>query len=154
MIAARISGGGTEFNFHAVINGNPEFPRRTFLNVSKVYEDGVALTNTGFRADTLNWVLRTDVGSSAEQQSLMVQYKEAVGSIVTLERLSGGGTQNFSPYKIIDVRDITDETVVALAAGGVSGGTFILVSSWMLEYMGVNSPNTIGTNLGRTPTGL
>ena len=115
MIAARISGGTTNFTFHAVLRGNPEFPRRTYVMTQKVYEDGVALSNTGYRADTLNWVLRTDVRSAVEQYRLMQEYKDSVGEIVRLERVSGTGTQQFTPYKIVDVRDITDETVVALA---------------------------------------
>lgn len=127
--------GNIPFSF---LDGNLQWEQPQYQEITKPWERGRAFCRQSSRTAICTLVGEQDFTFLGERQNQMLLYSNFVGNIVQIQIREAYGFFLYpGMWKILNVRDVTEQTVVAIGAGGMQGGEYILTTEWDLARIDI-----------------
>lgn len=122
----------------ATLSGNPQWEQPAYVEITKPWERGHAFSRQATRTDLIQLVGEVDLLFLGQRQVELIDYANMVGfSFQILIREGAGFITYPGLWKVLHVEDITEQTKVAVASGGIQSGTYILTSRWDLARLDI-----------------
>jgi hypothetical protein len=113
------------------LDGDLSQPGTELGDVTRGGVDGVAFKSMGARGRPVRLSGRVDVTSLSGADTLLATYAAMKGTVVTV-RLR---TQSRTNYIVLEA-DVTERMTCTNGTGGVAGGSILVFSEWVLQYVG------------------
>lgn len=113
------------------LDGNLQWEQSEYREVTKIWERGRAFSRTSSRTKICTLVGEVDLLYAGARQQQMLSYISVKHIPVRIQIREAYALVPYPGFwKILDIRDVTEQTVVAIGAGGLQGGNFILRTEW------------------------
>ena len=110
-------------------------PQREYMRIDEKWENGLGWAESGLKSGEETIITWADFLSALEAKATITAYSNIMRTIVNMRFREGNDWIDYYNFKILRVKDITEQRWSPTVSGGMVGGQFERITEWTVQNM-------------------